>query len=76
MLEAARAYFFRGFALSFTKEVLHVRRTPANAFLFPCHSAAADGCAWFPGIDTNIRQINTVVYNADDRAKVANFSIA
>jgi len=41
-----------------------------DSFFLSGHSAAANGCACF-GIDTNIRQINTVVLNADAAAKAA-----
>src|SRR5882672_7158767 len=58
--------FFRGFGAIFYKEVLHVRRDPATLFfslVIPLLQMVVLGF----GIDTNIRQINTVVYNADDR---------
>lgn len=57
---------FRGFGAVFYKEVLHVRRDPATLFfslLMPVMQMFLLGF----GIDTNIRQINTVVYNADGR---------
>jgi ABC-2 type transport system permease protein len=55
---------FRGFGAVFYKEVLHVRRDPATLFfslVIPLLQMTVLGF----GIDTNIRQINTVVYNAD-----------
>jgi ABC-2 type transport system permease protein len=58
--------FFRGFGAVFYKEVLHVRRDPATLFfslVIPLLQMTLLGY----GIDTNIRQINTVVYNADGR---------
>src|SRR2546427_827387 len=57
---------FRGFGAVFYKEVLHVRRDPATLFfslVIPLMQMVVLGF----GIDTNIRQINTVVYNADGR---------
>ena len=57
---------FRGFGAVFYKEVLHVRRDPATLFfslVIPLLQMIVLGF----GIDTNIRQINTVVYNADGR---------
>ena len=57
---------FRGFGAVFYKEVLHVRRDPATLFfslVIPLLQMTVLGF----GIDTNIRQINTVVYNADGR---------
>src|SRR5438034_1838214 len=58
--------FFRGFGAVFYKEVLHVRRDPATLFfslIIPLLQMVLLGF----GIDTNIRQINTVVFNADGR---------
>jgi len=58
--------FFRGFGAVFYKEVLHVRRDPATLFfslVIPLLQMVVLGF----GIDTNIRQVNTVVYNADAR---------
>ena len=58
--------FFRGFGAVLYKEVLHVRRDPATLFfslVIPLLQMVVLGF----GIDTNIRQINTVVYNADGR---------
>src|SRR6201984_2732527 len=57
---------FRVFDAIFYKEVLHVPRDPATLFfslVIPLLQMVVLGF----GIDTNIRQINTVVYNADDR---------
>lgn len=57
---------FRGFGAVFYKEVLHVRRDAATLFfslVIPLLQMVVLGFA----IDTNIRQVNTVVYNADGR---------
>ena len=57
---------FRGFGAVFYKEVLHVRRDPGTLFfslVIPLLQMILLGF----GIDTNIRQINTVVFNADGR---------
>jgi len=57
---------FRGFSAIFYKETLHVRRDFATLFfslIIPILQMFLLGY----GIDTNIRQINTVVYNADGR---------
>ena len=57
---------FRGFGAVFYKEVLHVRRDSATLFfslIIPILQMVLLGF----GIDTNIRQINTVVFNADNR---------
>src|ERR1700687_1681090 len=57
---------FRGFGAVFYKEVLHVRRDSATLFfslVIPLLQMVVLGF----GIDTNIRQINTVVLNADGR---------
>jgi ABC-2 type transport system permease protein len=57
---------FRGFSAVFYKEALHVRRDFGTLFfslIIPLLQMFLLGF----GIDTNIRQINTVVYNADDR---------
>ena len=57
---------FRGFGAVFYKEALHVRRDFATLFfslIIPIMQMLLLGY----GIDTNIRQINTVVYNADGR---------
>jgi len=57
---------FRGFSAVFYKEALHVRRDFATLFfslIIPLLQMFLLGF----GIDTNVRQINTVVYNADGR---------
>ncbi len=57
---------FRGFGAVFYKEVLHVRRDFGTVFfslIIPLLQMVLLGF----GIDTNIRQINTVVFNADGR---------
>lgn len=57
---------FRGFGAVFYKEALHVRRDFATLFfslIIPLLQMTLLGY----GIDTNIRRINTVVYNADGR---------
>jgi ABC-2 type transport system permease protein len=57
---------FRGFSAVFYKETLHVRRDFATLFfslIIPILQMFLLGY----GIDTNVRQINTVVYNADGR---------
>jgi ABC-2 type transport system permease protein len=57
---------FKGFGAVFYKEALHVRRDFATLFfslIIPLLQMVVLGY----GIDTNIRQINTVVYNADGR---------
>jgi ABC-2 type transport system permease protein len=57
---------FRGFRAVFYKETLHVRRDSGTLFfslIIPILQMFLLGF----GIDTNIRQINTVVYNADGR---------
>jgi len=57
---------FRGFGAVFYKEVLHVRRDFATLFfslIIPLLQMVLLGF----GIDTNIRQINTVVFNGDGR---------
>src|SRR5579863_8046737 len=57
---------FRGFGAVFYKETLHVRRDFGTLFfslIIPLLQMVLLGF----GIDTNIRQINTVVYNADGR---------
>ena len=54
---------FRGFGAVFYKEALHVRRDAGTLFFsltMPLLQMFLLGFA----IDTNIRQINTVVYNA------------
>lgn len=57
---------FRGFGAVFFKETLHVRRDPSTLFfslVIPLLQMTVLGF----GIDTNIRQVNTVVFNADGR---------
>jgi ABC-2 type transport system permease protein len=57
---------FRGFGAVFYKEVLHVRRDPGTLFfslVIPLLQMFVLGF----GIDTNVRQVNTVVFNADGR---------
>src|SRR5579859_7988313 len=57
---------FRGFRAVFFKETLHVRRDPSTLFfslVIPLLQMVVLGF----GIDTNIRQVNTVIYNADGR---------
>jgi ABC-2 type transport system permease protein len=57
---------FRGFSAVFYKEALHIRRDFATLFfslIIPLMQMFLLGFA----IDTNIRQINTVVYDADGR---------
>jgi ABC-2 type transport system permease protein len=57
---------FRGFGAVFYKEVLHVRRDFATLFfslIIPLLQMVLLGF----GIDTNVRQVNTVVFNADGR---------
>ena len=56
---------FRGFGAVFYKEALHIRRDFATLFfslIIPILQMLLLGY----GIDTNIRQINTVVYDADN----------
>ena len=57
---------FRGFGAVFYKESLHIRRDFSTLFfslIIPVLQMFLLGY----GIDTNIRQINTVIYNADGR---------
>src|SRR5271170_6923797 len=57
---------FRGFGAVFYKEVLHVRRDPGTLFfslVIPLLQMFVLGF----GIDTNVRRVNTVVFNADGR---------
>jgi ABC-2 type transport system permease protein len=57
---------FKGFGAVFYKEALHVRRDFGTLFfslIIPLLQMVVLGAA----IDTNIRQVNTVVYNADGR---------
>ncbi len=63
---------FRGFRAVFYKEALHVRRDFATLFfslIIPLLQMFLLGF----GIDTNVRQINTVVYNADGRRESREF---
>ena len=63
---------FRGFGAVLYKETLHVRRDPATLFfslVIPLLQMVVLGF----GIDTNIRQINTVVFNADGRRESREF---
>jgi ABC-2 type transport system permease protein len=57
---------FRGFSAVFYKEALHVRRDFGTLFFSLVIPLLQMFLLGF-GIDTNIRQINTVVYNADGR---------
>jgi ABC-2 type transport system permease protein len=57
---------FRGFGAVFYKEALHVRRDAGTLFFSLTMPLLQMFLLGF-GIDTNIRQINTVVYNADGR---------
>jgi ABC-2 type transport system permease protein len=57
---------FRGFGAVFYKEVLHVRRDAGTLFFSLTMPLLQMFLLGF-GVDTNIRQINTVVYNADGR---------
>jgi drug efflux transport system permease protein len=57
---------FRGFSAVFYKEALHVRRDSGTLFfslIIPILQMFLLGY----GIDTNVRHVNTVVYNADGR---------
>ncbi len=57
---------FRGFSAVFYKESLHIRRDFSTLFfslIIPILQMFLLGYA----IDTNVRQINTVIYNADGR---------
>lgn len=57
---------FRGFGAVFYKETLHVKRDFGTLFfslIIPLLQMFLLGF----GIDTNVRQVNTVVYNADGR---------
>ncbi len=57
---------FRGFGAVFYKEALHVRRDFGTLFfslIIPLLQMFLLGF----GIDTNVRQVNTVIYNADGR---------
>ena len=57
---------FKGFGAVFYKETLHVRRDFGTLFFSLIIPALQMVVLGF-GIDTNIRQVNTVVYNADGR---------
>jgi ABC-2 type transport system permease protein len=57
---------FRGFGAVFYKETLHVRRDAGTLFFSLTMPLLQMFLLGF-GVDTNIRQINTVVYNADGR---------
>jgi ABC-2 type transport system permease protein len=57
---------FRGFGAVFYKETLHVRRDFATLFFSLVIPILQMFLLGF-GIDTNVRQVNTVVYNADGR---------
>src|ERR1700720_3246328 len=57
---------FRGFGAVFYKEVLHVRRDSATLF-FSLFIPLIQMFVLGFGIDTNVRQVHTVVYNADGR---------
>ncbi|HYA96861.1 MAG TPA: ABC transporter permease, partial [Methylomirabilota bacterium] len=57
---------FRGLGAIFYKEALHIRRDFTTLFfslIIPLLQMTLLGF----GIDTNIRQVNTVVFNADGR---------
>jgi ABC-2 type transport system permease protein len=63
---------FRGFGAVFYKETLHVRRDPGTLFfslVIPLLQMVLLGF----GIDTNIRQINTVVFDADGHRESREF---
>src|SRR5260370_21852185 len=55
---------FRGFGAVFYKEALHVRRDAGTLFFSLTMPLLQMFLLGF-GVDTNIRQINTVAYNAD-----------
>src|SRR3981081_706725 len=57
---------FRGFGAVFYKEVLHVRRDSATLF-FSLFIPLIQMFVLGFGIDTNVRHINTVVFNGDGR---------
>jgi len=66
---------FRGFRAVFYKETLHVRRDFGTLFfslIIPLLQMLLLGF----GIDTNIRQINTVVFNADGRQESREWCLA
>src|SRR5260370_41616431 len=55
---------FRGFGAVFYKEALHLRRDAGTLF-FSLTMPLLQMFLLGYGVDTNIRQINTFVYNAD-----------
>src|ERR1700694_380628 len=57
---------FRGFGAVFYKEVLHVRRDSATLF-FSLFIPLIQMFLLVFGLDTNVRQIHTVVFNGDGR---------
>src|ERR1700693_1482551 len=57
---------FRGFRAVFYKEVLHVRRDSATLF-FSLFIPLIQMFVLGFGIDTNVRQVHTVVFNGDGR---------
>src|ERR1700688_1503151 len=57
---------FRGFGAVFYKEVLHVRRDSATLF-FSLFIPLIQMFVLGFGIDTNVRQVHTVVFNGDGR---------
>jgi ABC-2 type transport system permease protein len=57
---------FRGFGAIFYKEVLHVRRDSATLF-FSLFIPLIQMFVLGFGIDTNVRNVHTVVYNGDGR---------
>src|SRR6202045_2529476 len=59
---------FRGFGAVFYKEVLHVRRDSATLF-FSLFIPLIQMFVLGFGIDTNVRQVHTVVFNGDGRRK-------
>ena len=60
------ADLFRGFGAIFYKEVLHVRRDSATLF-FSLFIPLIQMFVLGFGIDTNVRNINTVIFNGDGR---------
>ena len=57
---------FRGFGAVFYKEVLHVRRDSATLF-FSLFIPLIQMFVLGFGIDTNVRHVNTVIFNGDGR---------
>jgi len=57
---------FRGFGAIFYKEVLHVRRDSATLF-FSLFIPLIQMFVLGFGIDTNVRHVNTVIFNGDGR---------